>query len=155
MRNRHGFTYVELLVTFSLTMLLFASFFVWSGQIIDQGEQNEDQLILQREASAMHFLLLNEMKQGYNFQVIEGELYFQLDAAQTIRLRALNNQLTRAMRDGSYGSFKGSIVLARNVEQVIFSPNGRGVGMRVIFKKGDATLTYHTYWHSRIEQEEM
>mgnify|MGYP006926213453 CR=1 FL=1 len=146
---------MELLVTFSLTMLLFASFFVWSGQIIVHGEKNEDQLILQREASAMHFLLMNEMKQGYDFRVIEGELYFQLAPAQTIRLRSLNNQLTRAIKDGAYGSFKGNIVLARNVEQVIFSPDARGVGMHVIFKKGDATLTYDTYWHSRIERQEM
>lgn len=153
MRNSNGFTYVEYLVTFSLTMILLASFFVLSKQMIAQGEQSEDQLMLQREASAMHFLLLNEMKQGYDFRVIEGELYFQLDPIQTVRLRAWNNQITRSVREGAYGSFKGSIILARYVEEVIISPDADGVDMQVIFKKGDATLTYDTYWHSRIEQE--
>lgn len=156
-RNAKGFTYVELLVTFSLTILLFASTLVLSGQMFEQGERNADQLVLQREASALQFLMLSEMKQGYDFHVSGHDLFFQLDSSQTVKLQYRDAKLERLVnKQGSSGQYSGNIILSRYVDHVSFAPDAdaQGVEIRLVFKKGDATLTQRTYWRSRIEQEE-
>lgn len=157
--NSGGFTYVELLVTFSLTVFVLASILVLSGEMIRQGEQNADQLVLQREASALQFLVLNEMKQGYNFRTITGDdLFFQLDPVQTVKLQFSQKQLVRRLSNqGPDGPFLGNVLLSRHVDNVTFHPDadGKGVEIRLQFKKGEAVLTLKTYWRSRVEREEV
>ena len=152
-----GFTYIEVLVTFSLTVLILASLLSISGAMVKETERNADQLVLQREASALYFLLLNEIRQGYNFHVTTERtknLYFQVDELKMVKLEhTTSQQLVR--RTGVPGSLSGHIVLRRYVDHVTFHPDadGRGVEIRVHFKKGDAVLTTETYWRSRIERD--
>lgn len=154
-KNDKGFTYVELLVTFSLTMFMVASILTVSGQMFEQREQNADRVVLQREASALQFLMLNEMKQGYNFHVINGNLIFQLSSSEAVRLEKNGYNFARRISTrGVRGPFDGYILLSRYVDEVVFQPDADrlGVEISIVFKKGDATLTQRTYWRSRIER---
>lgn len=154
-RGAAGFTYIELLVTFSLTVLILASILTLSGELVREGEHNADQIVLQREASALHFLLLNEMKQGYDFRVMGGDLYFHLDTTQVVKLEHRQSQLARLI--SKWGRpYEGYVLLSRHVESVQFQPDmdRQGVVISVEFRKGEATATFRTYWRSRIERSE-
>lgn len=160
MRKSAGFTYIEVLVTFSLTIFMLALILSLSGDVVREAEQDADQLRLQREASALHFLLLNEIRQGYNFHVLAGNLLFQLDEWRAVKLeytKAQQQLVRRLSRSGVQGPFEGHVVLSRYVDSVTFYPDddGEGVEIRVHFKHRDAELTLQTYWHSRIEQDEV
>lgn len=150
-----GFTYIELLVTFSLTVLILASVLTLSSELVREGEHNADQIVLQREASALHFLLLNEMKQGYDFRVLGGDLYFRLDASQAVKLEHRQSQLARLISKRG-GPYEGYILLSRYVEAIHFQPDADHMGVAVTaqFRKGEAEAMLRTHWRSRIERNE-
>jgi hypothetical protein len=155
-KSSNGFTYIELLISFSLTVLILATVVPVIGAITREAEQNVDHVVLQREASALHFLLLNEMKQGYHFRVMGGDLYFQLDDARTVQLEHRQGQLGRRLsKRGAQGPFEGYILLSRHIDHIDYhlDEDGNGVTIRVLYKKGDAAMTLETHWRSRIERE--
>lgn len=150
-----GFMYVELIVTVSLIVFLISSALLLSGHIMAKSEQQSDELVLQQEAGALQFLLLNEMKQGSRFRLLnENVLLFDLDAERTVRIRHQSKQLSREIQKGK-GPFEGFVLLSRYVEQVKFTVDdaGHGVSMQLHFAKGDAEFSLRTHWHERVRRE--
>lgn len=149
-----GFTYIELLVAFSLTVFLLTVVLSVGSVLTTESRLNGDALVLQREASAFHFLLLNEMKRGYDVRVLEGSLYFNLSSQETVRIRHDNWQLVRQFSDQAGKAFKGHVILSRHVESARFVPDAdrQGVTLQIVFAKGEARLTFETYWRTRAEE---
>ncbi|WP_147675183.1 hypothetical protein [Numidum massiliense] len=150
-----GFTYIELLVSFSLTVFILGTVVALAGEMVHNSAKSSDERDLQREASALQFMLLNELKRGYDFHLRDSDLLFRVSAAEVIRLNEQQRQLGRRVKRGN-GTYKGYVLLSRYVEQAVFTPDsdGQGVAIQIQLQKGEAKLSVQTYVRSRIERKE-
>lgn len=135
-------------------LLLFSAMVPVIQAAADDYERNRDRQILRREASALHILLLNEVKQGYDFRTTGRDFYFELSEKETVRIRYQATQLGRSISKNGL-SYGGNVILGRDIHDVTFIPDDDQAGITIVvtLKRGDAMMTFRTYWHSRIEQE--
>ncbi|WP_124727764.1 hypothetical protein [Staphylospora marina] len=153
MRDEKGYTYVEVIISLSVLVLLIPSLFLatrtFEGEI---GKQAGRQRL---EAEVLSFvpLLEQDVKRASHFRK-EGEaLVIGFPDGSSVRYEHRNRRLIRSVKEPTDSSFGGTMIVLDNVYFAAWMPDDRGVEVELGLQNWTSSMDVTLYLSERNEQD--
>ncbi len=148
--NQLGFTYIELVLSMFLTLVMVPAIFFCFFQFVSEGKK-----IMENERNQMNWLscymwMHKEIKRAQNFRTDKETLLFELPTGETVRYRWDQGRIVRQIQKRPHQSFQGYTVLLQQVKAFRFIPDQSGVLISFTFHND---YVVRTYIQGRIENK--
>ncbi|MBA4493272.1 hypothetical protein ACFO25_06640 [Paenactinomyces guangxiensis] len=151
LKNDRGFTYIELVISLSLLVLLLPALFFSARTLETEIKKLVSHHRLQMEYIAFVTSVQAEIRQGRGFRTDEGALLFDLPTGETIRYKWQKRQVVRSVKKKGETAFKGMTVLANHVYFITFVPGRDKVMIDIGLQNWNANLDMSVAVAGRVE----
>ncbi|RAL25920.1 hypothetical protein DL897_07540 [Thermoflavimicrobium daqui] len=129
--KEQGFTYIELIISLSIGLLLIPAFYFCAQLLEKEVKQMMGQARLSMEYQQFLHDFQDEVKQGTNFRTVQGALLFDLPTGDTVRYELKKRQIIRSIKKEDEVRFQGRTILLSHVYFVLFKPERSGVSLEI------------------------
>lgn len=146
-----GFTYVEMLTSLFIFLLLLGPILLWYEVIRSEGEKRTEQMKILDDLSYIEEYLENEVNGATAIHVLPSSLDLASNEGNIIRYYEKNNKLIRTVRKHGESSFRGTTILSDKVDSFQPVKKQEGVFLRLGMKKNRDTkaMEYHLFFRQR------
>ncbi|SEN06514.1 hypothetical protein [Lihuaxuella thermophila] len=152
--NEQGFTYIELVLSFFVLVLLLPALFFAVHTLEKELKKMMGQERLQMEYLAFHAWVQDELRQGSRFRLQGGAMLFDLPTGETVRYEVKKRQVIRSVKAKGETTFKGMTIILRHVYFIAFVPGKKEVVIDVGLQNWHASLDFSVTVAERTEVDD-
>ncbi|MFC7442256.1 hypothetical protein [Laceyella putida] len=130
-RAESGYTYIELMITFMLLLILLPVIFFVAHTFESNLKKMVGRQELQLEYMAFRPLVERDIAQATNFIAEDGMLVLICPDGKAVRYAAKKRQVIRQVKEAGAGQFTGTTVVLRHVYFMGFYPEEHGVQLDI------------------------